>query len=321
MNIFKFIKRTLCLSIVLAFTLALFSTDTALAASGTAKLTSSASSVQVGNNFTVTVSANTDSAISIAQIKVIYNSSAIKYQSISYSGSPLTTDTPDSSITTGSIKISRYVVGNYPSGNITIAKINFTALASSGDGGLSINKSESALYSASNASDILTSVSGADVALQPVPAPPPSSDPSSPDKDTKSAKKSSTGSGAGSTTTGGSSGASGSGSSSGSGSTSSGSPTQGNTGPTQAFILPEPGKSQVATQVSFSKRLAKNIKTYLPKITVATVVVGVSWYAISLLKTHSIGFGSGGMASTVNATDMTIDGKKFFVGGPGAKKK
>ncbi len=169
------------LSVLLTHFLSFASAET-----GTIALSSSASSVTVGNTFVVTVTANTDAAVTIAQSRLTYNPGAVVVENVDYAGSPFNNDTPDASSGSGYVLMSRYKgAPPFPNGSSLVAKITFRAIKDSGDAGISTVKADSALYSASTATDILSSTGGVSVALKAVPTAPPTENPTSPDpKDT-----------------------------------------------------------------------------------------------------------------------------------------
>lgn len=297
----KLVKRIVAASGGVVFlAAAIFAYATPVSAeSGTLSLSPNKTSVVQGNTFAVSLRANTDAPITIAQARIVFNASAVSFQSISYDGSPLGSDVPGYGLSSGSFDVARFKFPdsldnpNYPSGDIFIATLTFKALGNSGYAGLSVDQSSSALYGANSGGNILTSVSSSDVALQPIPAAPPSSSPQTP-----------TPSGGSTTSTSSSSGSSSSGTPS-SASNSNGSSTgdTNTTGdpdysgvPQSAAIsqsinnLPAPGKGKLGVQLSLSQRIAKILRTVLPAMGVLAIVGGVTWYAARRWRQRPFGF-------------------------------
>lgn len=274
----------------------------AFAASGTLNLSSNKSSIVQGESVAITLRASVDSEASIAQARVTFNASQLQFQSVSYSGSPFGSDTPDAQTGSGFVQVSRFTPPPFPSGNIYIATINFTALQSSGSASLSIDTGSSAIYAASDASNILTGTSGTVVALQssgggtpPSTTPPPvSTNPSSP-------------SSSGSTSSGGTS--SGSGSTDGGAGTASGggdgtapeslssNATTGST--TSTKDLQSPGVSKLGTQPSLAQRGLALVRKFLPFALVVTLAAVIAYLIANRLHHHAH---SGHIAATGTPT-------------------
>ncbi len=128
-------------------------------------LSSSAPSVNSGDTFTVTVSANTSEPITIAQAHLTFDPTKVSYVSTDYTGSPLVSDTPDITSGSGFVMLSRFTTPPYPTGNVLVARVTFRALATSGVMPITLDQSKSSLYSESDASNILASVSGTSVSI------------------------------------------------------------------------------------------------------------------------------------------------------------
>lgn len=104
--------------------------------------------------------------MTIAQARVTYDQTKLSFRSISYSGSPLTTDTPDTRGGNGYYLVSRFKTGQpYPSGNFVLARITFEALEDSGSASLGIATGTSLVFDEATSSNILGSLTGVSVNL------------------------------------------------------------------------------------------------------------------------------------------------------------
>lgn len=133
-----------------------------------ATLTAGASSGTINQNsqFQVTVYVNTNTAASIGQAYVTYDTAKLELVGIpSYAGSPLDNDSPDSVGGTGYFQVSRYKgAPPYPSGSFPLATFTFRAKLASGNATIGITAANSAVYSAvSPFANILASASGVSV--------------------------------------------------------------------------------------------------------------------------------------------------------------
>jgi len=141
----------------------LFST---FAASNLLTLSASKSSLRKGESVTVTLNASTDTEITLAHASVAYNPSKFQFISTDYSGSPLTSDSPESKTSNGSVTISRYKAGPpYPRGSLFVAQLTFKAIADSGSSIIDIDQEKSALYEASEGNNIIGGVTGTSITI------------------------------------------------------------------------------------------------------------------------------------------------------------
>ena len=197
MHKYKFPKMLALSAVMLSFLLVHYLTLVS-AATGTIALSSNASSVVINNQFVVTVTANTDEGVSVAEAKVVYNKAAVSVVGVDYAGSPFDNRTPAANPSgDGFVYLSSFTAAaTPPSGSNLIGKITFKAIKDVGDAGISTVKADSGLYNTGG--NILTSAGSVAVALKPVPTTPPTNNPTSPPA-----------SGGGASTTSGSSGMSG----------------------------------------------------------------------------------------------------------------
>lgn len=263
----------------------------AFAASNNLTLSASKQTLSAGESTTVTLNAATDREITIAQAQVTYDTSQLQLTNVNYANSPLNTDSPDASSGNGVRTISRYKAGPpYPTGSIFIAQLTFKALVNTGSSNISINQGNSALFSAEDASNILASVSGANINFgststgggssggggsgsKPSPAPP-SSNPSSP-----------------------------SGGSDGSGDEGEGANTgdTGNSDESQKFQsfatvnnddsnIPKPGSSQLGAQQGLVQRMLSFIRAIAPFAIILGLISLVTFIAVKRLAHKPHGF-------------------------------
>lgn len=293
------------------------------AATGSLSLSAGKQSVGQGEEVAVVLRANTDSEASVVQARVTFDPAQLQYVNVSYDGSPFDTQSPEFAVGSGFIQVSRFKFPPppYPSGDIYIATITFRGLQSGGTAGINIDQGSSVIYSASDASNIISSVSGTNVQLQPstISNPPvpsqPSANPSSP-----------TGAVGGSTTgTDGGGAAAGVSSSTGE----SGATTDPVTGQTlesyatdSSTALQAPGKSQLGTNPSLVSRMLSWIRAVVPYAAVLSVLVVIVYFASRKLQHHShsiatISVGGNSGASANPGTPAPAKENKPNAGSPG----
>lgn len=289
----------------------------AFAATGTLSLAANKQSVKQGEEVAVTVRANADAEASVVQARVTFDPAQLQYVTVSYNGSPFDTQSPDFAVGSGFVQVSRFKFPPppYPSGDIYVATITFRALQSSGTAGINIDQGSSVIYAASDASNILSSVTGTSVALQStvINNPPP---PSQPGPNPTSV--SSGGSVSGSTDSGVG------GSSSGTTNTSGGvDPVTGQRLEAYATAggtnLPAPGESQLGTQPSLVSRMLSWVRAVAPYVAVLSVLAVIVYFASRKLQHHShsiatISVGGNNNASTAGTTPTV---SKPNTGSPG----
>lgn len=136
------------------------------AASSQITLTTNATSnLKKDDTFVVTVTASTGGEpVSIGQAYIAYDPAKLAYVSSDYTGSAFDSDSPEATTGNGFVLMSRYTTTR-PSGNLLIGKITFKVLASSGSAALSVDQSRSYVFSAQDASNILTGVNNASVTI------------------------------------------------------------------------------------------------------------------------------------------------------------
>lgn len=145
-------------------TLLLSGVPRAYAATATDTYSPASQTVSTGSNFTVTVNTNAGlNHVLTDQLRVTFNPAKLEYVSVSYSGSPLTTDAPDAGAGSGYFQISRYTLGAQPTGTFLLATLTFRALATSGSDTLGYDPANSSIYvnEDGGAANALTGVSGA----------------------------------------------------------------------------------------------------------------------------------------------------------------
>lgn len=263
----------------------------AYAATGSLTLTSNANTVAQGNGFTLTLTANTDAAITIAQAKVTFDPSQVSYQGVDYSGSPFVNDSPEAGSGNGYVVVSRFKTGQpYPSGSNVVAKLSFKALADSGNASISVTKNGSALFAAADASDILSSVNTATISLQgtattPPPPAAPSPNPSSPTGSTSSTTTN-TKNGATPTPTG---------QTNNTATTSGESTDEDNQTPaaavTQKSTPLKPGSAKLGPASSLGESVSRIIRNVLPVVVISGAVGFVIWFGLHKFHQRPYGFG------------------------------
>jgi hypothetical protein len=271
------------------------------AASGSITASSSAQSVTLGKTFTTTVTVDVDSPVTIAQAAVNYDHNALQLNTISYAGSPLTQDSPESSNNPGALVISRYKVGNpYPTGKFTLATLTFTA-KDTGNTAITLSQNRSLLFEATEESlNVLTQVSGTSVTVAdpPVSNPKPS-EPTSPNEPAPAATNN-TDSSSGSTNT--------------QTTDSSGQSTTEQSDATPAAIveeqpdnnLPAPGASIRATNLSLSQRVGQLVRNIVPALVMISVAGFIGWLIVKRFGHHS-SF-SGYKAAQAGGPGVVFDG-------------
>lgn len=164
-------KNLVILSIVLIAAVLAAILWRASAASGSITLSSSASSVAIGDSFVVTVNTVTDEPVTIAATSITYDKAALSVTSVDTSGSPYSADVPgENMVGDGVIKIGRYRAEEpLPNGTSMLAKITFKAIRDTGSVAIASVKADSVIYSRADASDILTSTGSTSVTLTGVP--------------------------------------------------------------------------------------------------------------------------------------------------------
>lgn len=254
------------------------------AASGSLTLTPSTKTVTQGKTFTAVLTADVDTPITIAQASISYDQNALQLnQIIDYSGSPLTSDTPEASNNPGLLQISRYKVGSpYPSGKFTVATITFTA-KKTGSTTITLNRSNSLLYEASDATpNVLTQVAGTTISVTApvVTNPKPPSEPQSPPP-----SQPPTG---GSTSTGNQA------QTNNSDTNSNQDTPQGDDAQPAAIIesvpddsLPAPGTSRIASDPSLGTQLVQIGKNIAPILVLLAIAGGIGWFISKRLGHHS----------------------------------
>ena len=150
------------------------------AGSATLDLSASAASAVEQSNFTITVSTTASVQVNTTETYLTYDASKVSLVgSPDYTSSPFNSDGPSSTSGTGYILMNRIVLSAGQSGTLFITRLTFKALGNSGSVAFNITKAQSDVHeSASPNADILTSVSGANVALTAIPAAAPAAAPS-----------------------------------------------------------------------------------------------------------------------------------------------
>ncbi|MFO0886983.1 MAG: hypothetical protein U0413_02015 [Candidatus Saccharimonadales bacterium] len=119
----------------------------ASAATGSFTLSADKTSITQGSDVYVTLTANSDAGVTIANAVISYDSSKLTYGGADYTNSKLTSDSPEATTSPGSITISRYTTGSYPTGSVFVAKLKFTAKVGSGNVAINLAQSPtSAIY-------------------------------------------------------------------------------------------------------------------------------------------------------------------------------
>ena len=288
-------------SIVLVSSLMAWIVYAASAATGSITAASDKTSVTQNDTFTVTVTETSDTQVSVVNAKVTFDPSKVTMQSIDYTGSPFTTNGPESAVGSGFVTVNRFLLdGQFPTGSNVVAKIVFKATASSGSAAIGVDKASSMLVSYNNPADILSTVTGTSVSLKSPAVPtspqtPPTSNPASPTSSSSSSSSSSSPS-----------------ASTSSPSQSSGSSTDSST--TSPTITPEsntnynysspaqksiaPGTSVTAVAPSLTQRLLKLVRTLLPVVFISAVVGGLLWFILKKIHEHPYGFSGATVSSS-----------------------
>lgn len=289
------------------------------AATGALSLSATKQSVNQGEEVEVVLRANTDTEASVVQARVTFDPAQLQYVSVSYNGSPFDTQSPEFAVGSGFIQVSRFKFPPppYPSGDTYIATITFRGLQSSGTAGINIDQGSSVIYSASDASNIISSVSGTSVQLQsgaisnPPPPSQPSANPSTPVGEVEA------------NTT--------------SGSATGGSDATGTAGVTVdpvtgqtiesyatggSTALQAPGKSQLGTNPSLVTRILAWVRAIVPYVVVLSVLAVIVYFASKKLQQHShstatISVGGNNAASTNLSTAPSVKENKPNTGSPG----
>lgn len=290
-------------SIILISTFMAWVVYSVSAATSSISLASNKSTVNQGDSFLVTISVNTDTPAVYSTAKVKYNSSQIVFQGVDYSSSAYPTEGPDTKITDGAVTISRYIIpdqGAFPNGKFTLAKLNFQAKSGfSGTSSITVEQNGSEVFG-SNGVNILSSVSGANVAVAKPTTPtgpttptnptvPPTSNPAGPvssNSGSPSAPRSSTPPS----------------NSSHSSATHSEEPESAPATPSieENYIYDQgsnqqetlkPGQSRLATEPTIAQRLLKMVKVALPVLAVSAIAGGVLWFGLKIIPRQAFGFG------------------------------
>lgn len=297
-----------------------------LAATASASLTANKSAAVQGNNFTVALRVNVDAGISIANVRVSYDPSLVQYISTSYSGASLTTDTPEAGTGSNYVQVSRYQLTQpFPSGDMLVGTLTFRARSNTGTAAINVDQSNSSVYVAGSQPEkiSISSVTPANVVLQPVPSAPPSSNPSTPTPTptaggTTSSPSSSSGGTSGATTTGG-------------GATTQTDPDYQQAqeaaaaaeaeNPTSSTI-PAPGKGQYGSSVTVWQRVKINIKKFTPLSVVLALTGGATWFAVKRLRQRPFGFSAAAITGAAGGGTPSVPGSEpsgMVVGGPSGK--
>ncbi len=279
--------------IILVSTFMAWIVYSASAATGSFTLSADKTSITQGSDVYVTLTANSDTGITIANAVINYDSSKLTYGGADYTNSKLTTDTPEATTSPGSITISRFAAGSYPTGNVFVAKLKFTAKV--GSGNVSVNLAQSptsAIYTdESGGSAVSVGAKSVTIAIAApqvpaTPSQPAVSNPASPTNIGSSAPSSSS-----SSTTGASSGSSSSASHHGGASTSPSSSAQ-SSSPTPIYYpqttVPKPGTSYVASKQSMTQQLLALVKKIAPIVIVVGVAGGAVWFVMSRMNQNSL---------------------------------
>lgn len=283
----------------------------AAAATGALSLSRSSATVTAGDTFVITVNVVTDIPVTIAQARVTFNTSLVSYLGTDYTGTAFNTDEPTATNGNGFVFISRYKNAlPFPSGANTVAKLSFKSLAN-GTANFSIDQSQSALYSASDASNILSSVSGSTVTIQappqqspqpqqPTPAPnqtaPPTSGTGSTTRNSTSQQRSTSGT------------APSGNASSPSSNNNEQTPVNSQEQPPQP-VMPSSTNDQFGGEVTTEEpvdmvtQLKNRVLGLMPVILIGVVILGAGWFGFKRYRQRPYGF-------TANAVD-NVDIKVF----------
>lgn len=173
----KITKYTIGLAIALL--LVMLVPVRASAAAVTISLASTASSVQQGDSFQVTVNVSTSGVVSDVLTRVTFDSSKLSLVTTSYSGSPLTEDF-GSGGGNGYYTIDRYKLGApFPSGTFKLATLTFSAIASGSSTTVNIASANSSVGDGNTGQPHSPlSVSGVNITLTSPPSAPTATPPS-----------------------------------------------------------------------------------------------------------------------------------------------
>ncbi|MCA9343088.1 hypothetical protein KC950_03710 [Candidatus Saccharibacteria bacterium] len=296
----------------------------AFAAACTLRLSPNKTSVQQGEEFTVTLSASSDTIISIAEARITYDPAQVQMLRVSRSGSPLSTNSPGTSNGNGFVQTGGFVsppATSYPSGDVYISTISFKALQPNGTASINIDQGASKVYSAVDASNILSGVSGTSINLSPIQVG--ASNPGS-SNNVSSGSTDTAGSTGSTPNTNGttSSGASGSIASIADGSSAPGSLESYATS-SSSPDLQEPGKSQLGTNPSILNRLFSWVRAVVPFVVVLSLIGVVVFFASRKLQHHaypntvSVGSSVNGPTSTSNGVSKAPTKPNTGSAGPG----
>lgn len=301
---FKLTKIKL-VSIVLVSSFMAWIVYSASAATGTLSLTSNKTSIKQGENFTVTISVNSDTPAAYSTAKVSYDTNQLTFiDPPDYSGSAYPTSGPDTNIKNGVVTISRYIVpdngASFPSGKFTLAKLNFQAKSgATGKSTLSIDQSGSEIFG-TGGENILTSTTGVSVTLTapvtpPSPSNPPTSNPAGPTQTSNTTNNTNTSTNAPTTSHQNHTSQTPS---------STTDPTPVNVPNSNTSYYPPttqkplaPGESRSVASVSISQRLLALVRKLLPALVVGLVAGGAIWFIFK--KLHERPFGFSGVSSNM----------------------
>jgi hypothetical protein len=286
------------ISIILVSSVLAWVVYSASAATGSLSLSSSKSKVTQNEIFTVTITETTDTPISIVNAKLTYDPTKLEYKGADYTGSPFTTDGPESSTGTNYVIINRFLLsGNFPSGSNLVAKLQFKVIKSSGTANIEISKNDSKLISYDNPNDILSTTSGVSVSISTTPVNPPVSPPSPPlppaanpagPTHTVTPPPSTPSTPAAPST---------------SRPTTPTAPTPSaspSSNPITNYFRPatnptstqfKAGDSKLSKQPSLMQKILIWVKLLAPIVVVGTIIIGIVWFVIKKASMHAFGFG------------------------------
>ncbi len=133
------------------------------AGTNTIGLNSSAGTVTKDGIFTITVVLNAQDPIDVAQAYVTWDTSKVSYQSADYGGTAFGNDTGDTVAGSGYYQSSRFRTPPFTTGSLTLVRLSFQAIASSGSAAFGVTGANSFAYS--GGTNFLTSVTGVSVNL------------------------------------------------------------------------------------------------------------------------------------------------------------
>lgn len=128
------------------------------------RLTSASSTVEKGKTFSVTIRANTGSTgVTVGQAHLVFNPAQLEYVSVNTDNSSFSNVSPENKSGSGFVKVSRFSLPPFPSGDLILGTVNFKMLAESGSvnigvEGAAIDKTYFA--NADDSSNIVTSTTG-----------------------------------------------------------------------------------------------------------------------------------------------------------------